>query len=366
MDIKRDMLLMHFQLRNILASTSRAQTFYPINHAVLHFDPLSGRTKTIMRVPYSQVSTMAADHGVLAAGCFNGEYIIRAIDSESDSTGCEVGTITRDASGITNHIQLYQSRSSHAPLAAIASNDRGLRVLDITTQTWLSTVRFPSPVNCTAVSPDRRLRVVVGDDTHVSVMATDSSGEPEIFYRLKSHRDCAFACDWADDGWTVATGCQDRTVKIWDARKWTDNSGAARPVTTIRTEMACARSLRFSPVGSGKRVLVAVEEADFVNIIDAQTFESKQTFDVFGEIGGASFTNDGEDLHVMCADFARGGIVQLERCGYGNEWAHEYDEENPHTSYDWSPSAFTERTRIQQSESRRRRRPAGLDALEPF
>ncbi len=34
-------------------------------------------------------------------------------------------------------------------------------------------------------------------------------------------------------------------------------------------------------------------EADFVNVIDAQTFDSKQTFDVFGEIGGASFTDDG-------------------------------------------------------------------------
>ncbi len=132
MDVKRDMLLMHFQLRNVLASTSRAQTFYTANHAVLHFDPLSGRTKTIMRVPYSQVSTIAAKHGVLAAGCFNGEYILRRIDSESDSAGCEVGTITRDAGGITNHIQIYESRTGGAPLAAIASNDKGLRVLDVT------------------------------------------------------------------------------------------------------------------------------------------------------------------------------------------------------------------------------------------
>ncbi len=369
MDIKRDVILMHFQLRNILAATCRAETFYTADHAVLRFDPVSGVTKTIIKVPYTQVSTIAAKHGVLVAGCFNGEYALRSIDSESDSTRCEVGTITKDTSGITNHIQLYESRTGSSPLAAIASNDMGVRTLDINTQTWLSAVKFACPVNCTTVSPDRRLRVVVGDDTSVYVIPTESTlpgDKPEIFYKLAAHRDCAFACDWADDGWTVATGCQERTVKIWDARKWTDNSGAANPVTSIRSEMACVRSLHFSPVGSGKRVLVAVEEADYVNVIDAHTFASKQRFDIFGEIGGAAFTGDGQDLNVLCTDFSRGGIIQLERCGLGGEAAWGVDEEERSMSYDWPRSVFTESKRIQQSLNRKRRRAAALDALEPF
>ncbi|KAH8878852.1 WD40 repeat-like protein [Thozetella sp. PMI_491] len=369
MDIKRNVLIMHFQLRNIIASTSRAETFYTADHAVLRFDPISGIAKTIMKVPYTQVSTLAAKHGVLMAGCFNGQYILRNIDSRSDASGCEVGTITKDTSGITNHIQIYESRTGSSPVAAIASNDMGVRTLDLNTRTWLSTVKFSSPVNCTAVSPDRRLRVVVGDDTSVYVIPTESTlagGKPEILYKLNAHRDCAFACDWADDGWTVATGCQDRTVKIWDARKWTDTSGAANPVTSIRSEMACVRSLHFSPVGSGKRVLVAVEEADFVNIIDAHTFTSKQRFDVFGEIGGAAFTGDGQDLHVLCADFARGGIMQLERCALGSEASWGVNLREDRTSFDWPPSVFTQKNRIQQSATRRRRRAAALDALEPF
>lgn len=139
--------------------------------------------------------------------------------------------------------------------------------------------------------------------------------------------------------------------------------------------MAGVRSLRFSPIGSGQRVLVAAEEADFINIIDARTFRSKQTLDIFGEIGGISFANDGQELTVLCCDGVRGGLLQLERCGVGREttWV---EGEGPsstqdcrwHTrsTFDWHPSSFTEGRRIKESPVRRRRKAAGLDAMEPF
>jgi hypothetical protein len=79
--------------------------------------------------------------------------------------------------------------------------------------------------------------------------------------------------------------------------------------------MAGVRSLKFSPAGSGQPVLVAAEDADFINIIDAQTYDSKQTIDIFGNIGGIAFTNEGRDLNVFCCDPARGSLMQFERCG---------------------------------------------------
>ncbi len=115
---------------------------------------------------------------------------------------------------------------------------------------------------------------------------------------MDGHRDYGFACDWADDGWTVATGNQDMQVKIWDARKWTSSQGLAQPVATIAAEMAGVRKLKFSPLGSGRRVLLAAEPADIVSVIDAETFTSKQTLSFFGEIGGIDFTNGGCDLLV--------------------------------------------------------------------
>jgi len=384
MDIKRNIHLSHFQLRNVFASTSRSRVFYPAIGAIQQFNPMSGHGRAVVKLsdaPHSQISTLAAGHGVLVAGGFGGEYMLRHLNSgDPDNTACHEGVITSSVSGITNHAAVYQARTSSAPLAAFASNDNCFRVLDLTTETWLSEEIHDFAPNCTALSPDGRLRVVVGDSLDVVINAAESglpNGEPDVVQRLSGHRDYGFACDWADDGWTIATAFQDKTVKIWDARRFTDSAGNAAPVCTIRSEMAGVRSLRFSPIGSGKRVLVAAEEADFVNIIDAQTFRSKQTVDVFGELGGISFENGGQDLMVLCCDRARGGILQLERCSQGDEFICNSDEENlgydgQHHSrragptHDWPRSMFTEEKRFSESRSRRRGKAAAHVELDPF
>jgi WD40 repeat protein len=332
--------------------------------------------------PHSHVSTLAADQGVVVAGGFNGEYMVRAVGAEGEDQSSRTydGTLTNHHSGITNHVQVNLSRHSSSPRAAFASNDQVFRVLDIETKTFVSSEAFNDPINCTAISPDRRLRVMVGDTNKVLIAAAEStrgSGRPEILQQLDGHRDFGFACDWADDGWTVATGFQDRLIKIWDARRWADTSGNGCPVETIRTQMAGVRSLHFSPIGSGKRVLVAAEEADFVNIIDAQTFRSKQTIDIFGEIGGTTFTNDGQDLIVLCTDRVRGGLIQLERCGLGAEASWDPDEDPKSLplkemirwrgrTLDWPRNQFNEWKVIRESETRRRRKAANLDFMEPF
>ena len=51
------------------------------------------------------------------------------------------------------------------------------------------------------------------------------------------------------DGHTIATGNQDKMVRIYDARKF------SQEVAVLDVEIAGARALRFSPLGSGPRVL---------------------------------------------------------------------------------------------------------------
>ncbi|KAK3496639.1 uncharacterized protein B0T23DRAFT_437356 [Neurospora hispaniola] len=384
MDFKSNINLSHFQLRNILATTSRTKIFYPGSGAVHQFNPVSGKTRVVMKLGDAQgshVSTMAAGRGVLIAGSFNGEYTLRHMDSdEPESSACHEGIITSNQSGITNHAQVYQDRNSDRPLAGFASNDAIFRVLDITTEKWLFHEVYDFPLNCTAVSPDRRLRVAVGDHKNVFITTTESTlggGKPQVLQELSGHRDHGFSCAWADDGWTVATGFQDKAITIWDARRWTDSNGSSTPLCTIRAEMAGVRNLQFSPIGSGKRVLVAAEEADYINIIDAQTFRSKQTVDVFAEIGGVSFTNSGQDLTVLCYDPTRGGLLQLERCGMSQMMTGDFDERGLDYRYygrhmgergdsDWLQSSFTEEKRIKDSVVWRSQRRAALADLGPF
>ncbi|KAJ4318267.1 hypothetical protein N0V84_006939 [Fusarium piperis] len=344
--VRRDVYLAHFQLRSVLACPSRSQAYYPGGRGVNYMNPVSGKTELFLNNSDvtglgAVISTLDANHGVLMAGTFNGEYYLKNLYTE-DKKNYSDGQITPNLGGITNHIQIHKPRRSSSPVAAISSNDEGFRVMDLATEKFLLQTRYRFALNCSSISPDGRLRAMVGDDFKVIISDADTG---QIQQELAGHRDFGFSCDWSDDGWTVATGFQDKGVKIWDARRWCDSRGISTPICTIRSEMAGVRNLRFSPSGSGQRVLVAAEEADFINIINAQTYGSKQTVDVFGEIGGIAFTNGGQDLNVLVSDRSRGGLLQLERCGigpepfFGNSWQRFTNPETDEWCYQLDDSA---------------------------
>lgn len=355
--------LNHFQLRHILASSTRNRSFYPEAGGIRQINPLSGKDETFLKLQDMEnggiVSALGATNKVLVAATFNGEYCLKNLDSSEP--GHHGGKITDDPSGITTHVQVYPSRLSGAPTAAFASNDRVFRTLDITTQQFLQQTTYNFPINCSALSPDKRLRLMVGDHYN-AVIANAETGD--ILRELSGHWDYGFACDWADDGWTVATGSQDMTVRVWDARRWCNSQGEGVPVATLRSEMAGVRNLKFSPAGSGKRVLVAAEEADFISVIDARTFDRKQNLDLFGEIGGVDFCDGGRELQVLCCDWTRGGLMRFERCDWAREGGEAGYEEMvgyrggmPGVGFDFGEGG---------SSARRRKRAAREMGMEPF
>jgi WD40 repeat protein len=258
---------------------------------------------------------MAANHGVLIAAGIMGEYAMQGLDCDADQAHVE-GVVTNCQNPITNHIHIIPGRSS-GPRAVISSNDDNIRILDCITNKFTARQHFGWAVNCSATSPCGRLRVVVGDDLDAVITNAETG---EIEHRLPGHHDFGFACAWADDHRHIATANQDMQIRIYDARY------LKRAVAEIASEMGGARSLHFSPVGSGKRVLVAAEPADIVSIIDARDFQSKQQFDFFGEIAGAAFDPDGNKLYVANSDKHFGGIFEYERTGYGRKYNTEGGE----------------------------------------
>lgn len=342
MDFNHRVNLSHFQLRNLMACASRDHVFYAGRGQVMHWNPRSGsaapdiamdlRNPTVQPANFIpgapagiQISSLAVGHDILIAGGFAGEYALVNLKAQKDSQHTE-GLVTESIQSITNFIQVHAARRSHGPLATFCPNDNSIRLLDIGSNTFIADHRYEHAINCTATSPDQRLRVVVGDSKQVMICNAETG---EILQSLDGHRDFGFSCDWADDGWTVATGNQDMMVKIWDARKWTNSQGLAQPVATIAADTACVRKLKFSPVGSGKRVLLAAEPADIISVIDGESFSSKQTLSFFGEIGGVDFTNDGQDIFVANCDDTRGGLMQYERCGLASHGLYGLEEYNP-------------------------------------
>ncbi|KAI1828652.1 WD40-repeat-containing domain protein [Xylaria intraflava] len=344
MDIRPDVRLLHFQLRNIMACASRTAVYYPSTSSTIReLDPTTGYDNVAMRFKNNHdaaTTTLAAEQGFLVAGGFHGTYHYRRTETE-DTSCCYDGRLTDQPSGITNHVQISSSRRSSVPLACFASNDHAFRIVDLARNEVIFDKAYEYALNCTALSPDKRLRVMVGDRRDFMITEAETG---ECLQNLTGHRDFGFACAWAPDGWTVATGNQDKSIKIWDARKWTNSKGESNCVAAVRAEMAGIRSLRFSPLGSGKRLLLAAEEADVINVIDAQTFNSKQTIDIFGELAGISFASAGQEVLALSSDPIRGGVLCLERCDYGAEDTFNYLEArysqngSRNSGYDWLPT----------------------------
>lgn len=317
----------------------------------MHWNPLDGlqgskRIAMSLRNPIAQsphgvpngiqVSTLTVGHDILVAGGFGGEYALLNLKAPKDTKHTE-GIVTNHENSITNHLQVYLSRTSGNPQVAIASNDHAVRLLDVATNRIVADHAYEHAINCTAISPDRRLRVMVGDTREVMICHADTG---EVLQSLAGHEDYGFACDWADDGWTVATGNQDQQIKIWDARKWTDHSGKPYQVATIAAEQAGIRKLKFSPLGSGKRVLVAAEPADIVHVIDAETFDRQQKLQFIGEIGGFDFSNGGRDLIVANCDSMRGGMMEFERCNLVGGSLYEHEAKERLDNYAWDPTGY--------------------------
>ncbi|KAF3902650.1 hypothetical protein ABW20_dc0104915 [Dactylellina cionopaga] len=317
-----DVRYSHFQLRNVVSSVSKNDVFYTGDSTVVRIDPHSSERHTVMnlRKPCSgdpiKITTLASDFGVIIAGGFYGEYAMKSLDSPFSTRPVE-GLVTTDSNGITNHVHFFQSRSTSTPRAVFSSNDEKLRVLDCYLNKMVSEYKLPWAINCSDTSPDGRLRVIVGDAKEVVIQSADNG---ETIHRLPGHLDYGFACAWSDDGHTIATGNQDMMVRVYDARNF------KKEVAVLDADMAGARSLRFTPVGSGPRVLAFAEPADMVSIVDAVTWESRQRIDFFGEVAGISFSPDGRELYIANSDKMVGGLMQFDRWKSGHPG---YPDEDP-------------------------------------
>ena len=153
----------------------------------------------------------------------------------------------------------------------------------------------------TSVSPDGKLMAVLGDSS--DCLLADSQSGREIA-ALRGHLDYSFASAWHPDGRVLATGNQDATCRLWDARN------LSGPLAVLPGRIGAVRGLRFSPDG---RFLAAAEAADFVHVYDAAAGYAEQEVDLFGEVAGAAFSPDGEALFVSVADRTYGGVLEFRR-----------------------------------------------------
>lgn len=76
------------------------------------------------------------------------------------------------------------------------------------------------------------------------------------------------------------------------------------------------------------------EEADIVSFLDARTWKEKQSIEVLGQLTGGGWSEDGQKVMIGVQDDLVGGMLTLERCGWGqgDEYALD-DAVRPKPSY---------------------------------
>ncbi|KAL5651483.1 hypothetical protein ACJX0J_036941, partial [Zea mays] len=277
----------HFQLRNLVWATSKHDVYLLLHYSVLHWSALNGVDTEIMDVHghvapsekhpgsllegflHTQISTMAVKDNLLVAGGFQGELICKHLDREGISFCCRT---TYDDNAITNALEIFNTSSGALHFIA-SNNDCGVREYDMERYQLFKHFRFDWPVNHTSLSPDGKLVIIVGDDTDALLIDANSG---KTIHSMKGHLDFSFASAWSPDGLTFATGNQDKTCRIWDARNLTES------VHVLRGNVGAIRSIRFTSDG---HFLSMAEAADFVHIFDIKSdYNKRQELDFFGEV----------------------------------------------------------------------------------
>ncbi|KAF2675506.1 hypothetical protein BT63DRAFT_450494 [Microthyrium microscopicum] len=341
----------HFQLRNLLVSTSQHDAYYPRKWNVFHVDPANSVGSDEPPTPIMdlehlgqqdisgcRITTLTTvDPSILFAGCFHGQYAYINLGSSNPfsqppTTG---HACSRD---IINYVD-STAASPNSPTAVMATNDykQSLVFLDCARNSIVSTHSYASAlnllssrdaiVNCAATSPDGRLRALVGDfpgllltDARSGLAISDavpmSSSGPRA-------QPASFAVAWAPDSVTLATGSEDGRVRLWDARMW-------RVHAHMDSIMANVRTLRFAPAGSsealgagaGAPVLIAAEAVDLVHVLDGQNGRVMQSLHYFGECAGLSIAKDASSLMLANSDSSFGGLMVWEQGRRGRYRRH--------------------------------------------
>ena len=332
MNLQHKPLVPHFQLRHTLSASCKNAVFYARGRHVYCYNSESDVSRRVLEVKSADVDALTRVQGIgclkvkndlLIAGDEHGRATLKYVSSSYDEHTENI--LICDGSPqhrMLNHVSIYDQRRSGLPQATFCPNDSTIRTLDCQTSQIIYKHTLDWPANCSAISPDGRLRLVVGDGCEPLVMDAEKGN---VIYRLPNHDDYGFACDIADNGIYMATGNQDGKAQIWDCRNF------SQPLQVIEANTICIRSVQFSPVGSGRRVLIMADDVDSISVVDATTFQSQQQFDFLGDISGISLVPEGDKLFVGISDSTFGGIAEFDRCDYG---FNRQSEEIYHT---WEP-----------------------------
>ncbi|KAN0062891.1 hypothetical protein ACQY0O_004712 [Thecaphora frezii] len=172
---------------------------------------------------------------------------------------------------VSNNDQSIKSYKLRPPQGSPGAGGRIESGLPGLTKT--NTLHFPTAINHSSLSPDRRTLIAVGDTPEVFVYHVRRDGEFDKVATYTASTDASFSTTWSPDGSKFAVASQDGIVSVWDVR-------SSRPLASLSTWQAgmaggngAARVAKFSPNGD---MLAFTEHRKYFHVVDTVTFGSVQ------------------------------------------------------------------------------------------
>jgi WD40 repeat protein len=298
---KENLKIPHFQLNNLLCASSKQDIYYYSNDAVKHYCRITDQTQEIFKM---RATTLNAEPGLVVGGGLVGDFkCVVSSDMGYTEYGC---VISAEENGIINHIDLQNIRSG-IKSAIVSCNDEKLRFFNLESNQIIKEFKYPWAINCSSLSPDKRLISIVGDSVDNLILNADSG---QVLLNTRNHSDYCFTTLWSPDSKYLVTGSLDTTACIYDVRNF------QKPLIKVSSAMSPIQSCRFSSNGS---LLLLSEMVDYIHILPMhQSFSQEaqhvygQTIDFFGDISGISFSPCDEFLYIGVDESTFGAILELE------------------------------------------------------
>lgn len=282
----------HDQLRSLLYSPNAHSLIYPNWGNLWEWDPIGcGNPKMIVEGRRflgegHRISTCYADADYCIIGGFFGEMI--SIKRNSGHHGVKQEILSTSSNPILTKI------TKHVDDFIISLNDGQVVFSDLDHSKRI--INVGSSCNVAQMIDSNLL--AVGMDSP-SIPLIDRRTEERV-HLLEGHQGSIFDVLGLKNYMIVSCG-DDYTCHFWDLRM------TNRAIKIIGSQMSPIRTLRESPDST---YLAAMEDCDYVSLIDLNTFDCK-IIDFFGETAGICWSGD-DTLHIGCSDLHLGGIITVD------------------------------------------------------
>eukprot|EP00736_Rhodelphis_marinus_P000943 Rmarinus@m.18191 len=287
--------IQHWQLRDLISCGDCSTGYYYTNEAwVKHYNTLTHKPSTIMLCDFEPTS-MTVGCGYVAAGGQQSQ--LKVVSLENDST---VGSVCYDAKiGDSVNNALNVTRHCGETRLLVSNNDETIKVFSLQTMDEVATIQCGVAINYSAVSPDGKHMVAVGDSDHTFLFDTNGY---KLMSTLKETGDAGMCSAWNAASNQFAIASQEGKVIVWDLRMLRVLA-KLEAKQTAPVKRAC-RSLRFSP-SSAIDLLTFTEHVSYLHVVDARTYNDHQvirTCPQESDISGVCFSADSNRIFVGVCD----------------------------------------------------------------